>query len=91
MSVLHYNIRVSGHVQGVGYRYASIRKARGFGIKGFVKNEPDGSVYIEAEADKQQLDKFLDWCRIGPPHGRVDAIEITQSEVRSITGFDVRY
>lgn len=67
MSVLHYNIRVSGHVQGVGYRYASIRKARGFGIKGFVKNEPDGSVYIEAEADKQQLDKFLDWCRIGPP------------------------
>jgi acylphosphatase len=44
-----YKIRVSGHVQGVGYRWSAAREARTRDIKGYIKNLSDGSVYIEAE------------------------------------------
>ncbi|HNU41845.1 MAG TPA: acylphosphatase, partial [Cyclobacteriaceae bacterium] len=47
---MHINILVTGTVQGVYYRASTKQKADELGIKGFVRNQPDGSVYIEAEA-----------------------------------------
>jgi len=47
----HVNITVKGRVQGVGFRYSAMEAAEELGIKGFVRNMPDGSVYIEAEGE----------------------------------------
>lgn len=50
---------VKGKVQRVGFRYFVSRAAKELGIKGFVKNMPDGSVYILATAEEFAIDKFL--------------------------------
>jgi acylphosphatase len=87
----HLNIRVSGRVQGVGFRYSAVQIARSFGIKGFIRNEPDGSVYIEAEGEEAGIELFLDWCRKGPGHGRVDKVISTDSNAQGFEDFQVRY
>ncbi len=71
-----YKIHIRGRVQGVGFRWNAAREARSLGITGFVKNLSDGTVYIEAEGDKEILDDFVDWCRSGPPFSSVESVEI---------------
>jgi len=73
---LLYKIRITGQVQGVGFRWRAAHEAWNTGIKGFVKNMPDGSVYIEAEGFADQLNAFIVWCRKGPGTGFVDDVEI---------------
>ncbi len=72
-------LKVIGRVQGVGFRYYTQKKAQEFGIKGFVQNKPDGSVYIEAEADEIDLNTFVDWVHKGPMWARVQ--KVIQSEL----------
>ena len=73
---LLYKIHVRGRVQGVGFRWSAAMEARSRGIKGYVKNLPDGSVYIEAEGSREQLDFFTEWCRRGPGFGNVESVNI---------------
>jgi acylphosphatase len=67
--------RVTGQVQGVNFRAAAAREARRHCLTGWVRNERDGSVVIEVEGDPAAVEAFLDWCAIGPPAARVDAVE----------------
>lgn len=71
----HLVIKISGRVQGVGFRTSAKIKAMELGIFGFARNEPDETVYIEAEGEKEDLEKFLDWCKKGPFFGRVNKVE----------------
>ena len=73
---LLYKIHVTGHVQGVGFRWNAANEARNRGIKGFVKNMSDGSVYIEAEGSMEQLNTFVAWCRKGPGFGFVESVNV---------------
>ncbi len=73
---LLYRIRVCGRVQGVGFRWNAAREAWKREITGYVKNMPDGSVYIEAEGHPEQLDSYLEWCRKGPGAGYVTSVEV---------------
>ena len=73
--IKHIDIVVKGQVQGVFYRASAKAVADQLGVKGFVKNEPDGSVFIEAEADAVSLDMFLDFCKEGPEHANVISVE----------------
>lgn len=86
----HYNINVSGRVQGVGFRYSAMSAANENGISGFVRNEPDGSVYMEAEGNQDDLDRFLQWCYRGPGFGRVDRVVFNEAPVRNFEGFDIK-
>ncbi len=83
-------IKVSGKVQGVGFRYYTQKKAHEFNIKGFVQNMPDGSVYIEAEGEDLDVDTFADWCAQGPQWARV--LKSTKSELPLVgyVKFEVR-
>jgi len=74
----HFSIRIIGKVQGVFFRASAQDKADELGVKGFVRNEPDGSVYIEAEADESSLQQFIDWCRQGPPRARVEKVDVKE-------------
>jgi acylphosphatase len=85
----HLDITVQGKVQGVFYRVATKAVADQLGVKGIVKNMPDGSVYIEAEAKHALLDMFLDWCREGPQHAQVTAIDTQQGELKNYRNFEV--
>jgi acylphosphatase len=89
LPVKHINIRIRGRVQGVGFRYSAVRAARAYNISGFVRNEGDGSVYIEAEGDELNLELFLEWCRKGPGYGRVDELTAVESGLRGFEEFQV--
>lgn len=86
----HLNILISGRVQGVGFRYSAMKMANAFSITGFVRNQSDGSVYIEAEGEDANLEAFLSWCRKGPGFGRVDNLNTTESNMNNFTGFRIR-
>jgi acylphosphatase len=72
---LLYKIHVTGRVQGVGFRWSAAREAHERGIKGFVRNLPDGSVYIEAEGTAEQLNLFVEWCKRGPRYSVVESVK----------------
>jgi len=76
----HLNIKVFGRVQGVFFRYSAQRKIKELGIKGFARNEPDGSVYIEVEGEEAQLKEFVEWCHKGPPLAHVDRVEVQEQQ-----------
>lgn len=84
-----YSVRVSGKVQGVFFRASAREKARALGINGFVRNERDGNVFIEAEGEEDQLGEFLSWCRQGPPRARVESCEIREIESRKFSDFEI--
>ncbi len=84
-------IKVSGRVQGVFFRVSTKDKAEELGIKGWVKNEPDGSVLIEAQGDIESLKFFEEWCHKGPLMAKVVQVELTKIEPGKFDTFQVRY
>ncbi|HBH48299.1 MAG TPA: acylphosphatase [Bacteroidales bacterium] len=90
MTTQHKNITVSGMVQGVGFRYACLKMARTTGINGFVKNLPNGKVYIEAEGNESQLKVFIRWCYSGPSHAYVQSVNIVDGETVCYNNFDIK-
>ncbi|MFM8348802.1 MAG: acylphosphatase [Bacteroidota bacterium] len=86
----HISIRVFGRVQGVFYRASTFDVARNLNVNGFVRNEQDGSVFIEAEGDPEALEQLKEWCRHGPPGARVDQVIITPGELVGYTSFEIR-
>ncbi len=57
---------ISGRVQGVGFRAFTRSKAKSLGLKGFVRNLPDGRVEVYAEGDEDALRKLIEYLSIGP-------------------------
>jgi acylphosphatase len=83
--VKHLNINVFGKVQGVFFRVYTQKKAEELGLRGFVQNEPDGSVYIEAEGAETILKDFTAWCNVGSPDAEVSKVIITEGEIKKFT------
>jgi len=86
---LLYKIHVRGRVQGVGFRWSTVRAARNQGITGYVKNMPDGSVYIEAEGSREKLKSFADWCIKGP--GYVESVTTDPYPPVNYRDFHIEY
>lgn len=83
----HFNITISGKVQGVFFRASTKAKAEALNLTGFVRNERDGSVYTEAEGEEESLRQFVDWCRKGPPRANVEKCEVDDGPVRGFSSF----
>lgn len=67
---------VSGEVQGVAYRAFTRQVASRMGLKGGVRNLPDGRVEVDVEGSRKQVEALLDALRTGPPLARVDDLHI---------------
>lgn len=87
MKSVHVNIVLEGRVQGVGFRETTKYVADQSGIKGFVRNEPDGTVYIEAEGEQWELDSFIDWCNEGPDRAKVETCSVAPGELMHFKDF----
>ncbi len=83
-------LRIFGRVQGVGFRYYTQKKAQELNITGYVRNMPDGSVYIEAEGDPDVLEQFVLWCETGPDWARVSKVEKQYQPPLGYQGFEIR-
>lgn len=89
--ILQYNITVSGKVQGVWFRKYTQQKAKDLKLLGVVKNQSDGSVYIEAVGNKKTLYDFIDWLKTeGSPLSQVfEVTYISTKQIKSYTDFKI--
>jgi acylphosphatase len=84
------SIRVSGKVQGVFFRASTQEEARRLGLSGWVRNEPDGTVLIEAEGKQEALDRLVAPRHQGPEWARVTDVIVQESEIRGYSDFLVQ-
>ncbi len=85
----HYIIHVHGRVQGVFYRASARSHALALDLKGFAQNQHDGSVYIEAEGDEENLKQFVEWCRRGPDRAEVTEVLVEEAPLNHFSSFEV--
>ena len=85
------DLRVTGRVQGVSFRWYAAREARRLGLAGWIRNEPDGSVHAHAEGAEEAVEEFVTWCRHGPPAARVEAVTVTDVESTGAASFDITH
>lgn len=83
----HFELYIKGKVQGVRYRKSCAEAANAFGILGYVKNMPDGSVFCEAEGEINGLIDFLTWCEIGPENAEVESVLKVEGKAKGYTNF----
>lgn len=85
----HFTITIYGKVQGVSFRAATKAIADQLSIKGVVRNQPDGSVYIEAEGDLFSVNYLLDWCKEGPDNAHVEKVDVSEGEMKNYLNFEI--
>ncbi|OLS25427.1 MAG: Acylphosphatase [Candidatus Heimdallarchaeota archaeon LC_2] len=83
---------IFGIVQGVFYRTSAIKEAKMLTIVGWIKNRSDSSVECIAEGTRSNLEKFISWCKNGPPHAKVERIDVEWLEpTNEFTNFEIKY
>ena len=84
-------VRISGRVQGVGFRDWTQREASDLGLSGWVRNLASGEVEALVSGPPGKVDAMLAACRRGPPLARVDDVKVTETTERAKGSFSVRY
>lgn len=77
MTVVRRRVRITGTVQGVGFRYWTLDEARRLGLTGWVRNAPDGSVQGEVQGPEDGVEWMLRALREGPPGSAVETVTDT--------------
>ena len=84
-------IRVSGRVQGVGYRASLQYQAEKLGVTGWVRNRTDGSVEALLQGPPHAVDAVIAWARRGPPGSRVSDVVVSPADdAAGNAGFELR-
>lgn len=79
--IVRVHARITGLVQGVGFRYFAYQAARRIGVTGWVRNRFDGDVEAEVQGPHNRVDAFVAQLRVGPSWGRVDAVTLSEAPV----------
>ena len=85
----HIDIKITGRVQGVSFRAVTKMVADQMGVRGIIRNESDGSVFVEAEGDDVSLEVFLEWCHDGPDRAIVENVTVSTGEMKNYKNFEV--
>ncbi len=73
---------ISGRVQGVAFRFETQRAAERIGVRGWVRNRPDGTVEALFEGERARVEEMLAWCRRGPALARVTTVDVQWEDHR---------
>lgn len=85
------SVRVTGRVQGVSFRWYAQQEAARLGVRGWVRNEPDGAVSGHFEGDDDAVDALVAWCREGPSAAIVRGVAVAEAHEAGTARFDIRY
>ena len=84
-------LRITGRVQGVGYRWSMAQEAQRLCVNGWVRNRVDGSVEAVACGSEDSVRALMDWAKRGPPMARVDGVEVKDvADLGLLDGFEQR-
>jgi len=83
-------VRITGQVQGVGYRIWAERTAQSLGIRGWVRNRSDGSVELQATGGDEAVATLIEACRQGPRAAVVTDVRVEETEHDGAAGFSAR-
>jgi acylphosphatase len=81
------HVTISGRVQGVGFRYSALQRARSRNVAGWVRNNADGTVEAVFEGKPDAVEALVTWCRRGPAGARVDDVRVDLEVPRGEDGF----
>ena len=84
-------LMISGSVQGVFFRVSCAERAEDLGLAGWVRNASAGGVEAVFEGEDAGVDAMLAWCREGPPHARVDRVEVVEEVPTGARGFRITH
>ena len=90
MDKKRFQLVVSGKVQGVWFRRSTQQKAKELNVTGFVKNQEDGTVFMEIEGDAPQIEKLIQWCHHGPKYAQVTNVSVTSKEKVGSGTFEIK-
>lgn len=82
-------IYILGFVQGVGFRQFIKRNALSLGLKGFVRNLPDGRIEVVAKGVKEQIERLIDLCEKGPFFSEVKSVGVNWEDEEEFEGFEI--
>jgi acylphosphatase len=82
-------VRVSGRVQGVAFRWEAQHAAQKLGVTGWVRNEPDGSVTAHVEGEPDAVNDMVVWLRAGPPASRVTNVAVRDAAPTGADSFEI--
>jgi len=83
------HIKISGLVHGVSFRSSMAWLASDMGVRGWVRNLPDGTVEAFLEGDERRVKRIVDWAKFGPPRARVDRLEVEPATPRNHRDFRI--
>jgi acylphosphatase len=83
--------KITGKVQGVGYRYSTVREAEKLHLGGWVRNLPDGSVEAIFEGDRPAVTTILQWCQHGPVAAIVKNVTIDYEVPIGLQKFTIKH
>ncbi len=86
MPALHF--KITGQVQGVGFRYTMCKEARRLRLAGWVRNCHDGSVEAVAVGEEAALQRLAQWAGRGPPGARVDSVQVNAATAAQASDVD---
>jgi acylphosphatase len=81
---------VHGRVQGVFFRDTTRERASAHGVAGWATNRPDGAVEVALEGPPKAVQAVLEFVQSGPPHARVEDVEVHEEPPEGLSGFSVR-
>jgi len=85
------HLRITGRVQGVGYRWNMAQQANALSLSGWVRNRLDGSVEALSTGPVDAVQALIDWALRGPELARVNGVEVTEVESGEVLdGFEQR-
>ena len=92
MCQLTLEVNIKGKVQGVYFRASTKETAEKLGLKGFVQNQPDGSVYAVVSGDEEKVTEFVNWCKQGSPRAEVEQVESRKIETaQGLKDFEIKF
>jgi acylphosphatase len=91
LDTVRFQARVHGYVQGVSFRYYTLRQAQMLQLTGYVRNCENGSVEVVAEGPREAAERLLSWLHSGPPSAEVQRVDVEWQQAKNrFLRFEVR-
>ncbi len=87
--MMHKQIVITGQVHGVFFRQSALSKAGELNLKGWVRNDPAGTVTASVEGEESAIHVFIDWCKKGPPMAMVTGVIVQDLPAEHFYHFEI--